>query len=318
MMTPTIGLDYARVDNNRVPDIEAVVGAGVSFAYIRGFQRLLKTDVPDITYKRDGDTLRQVGITVGAYFFPCWDESSPTPKAQVAAFKRAAPHTPGRDLPPALDIEFGDGLASKGLTRGPVLARMEQFVREIEDQFGCLPMIYSSWNQWWSLGAPAASYMNDCPLWIKTAYEVKVRSAPWQGPIKTPHLGVTAADPKGYARIPDTFKDSGWFIQQFQGDAKGFPGFSSTVDINRLNTSKQGPHIKWIQRRLGVAEDGIQGPKTSKALAYFQQANGVPVTGNLDAATLAALCWSPRRPAESWLLGVAPVDTSTDVESAGQ
>jgi len=53
--------------------------------------------------------------------------------------------------------------------------------------------------------------------------------------------------------------------------------------------------VKRIQRALGVKADGVVGPKTRRALKRFQRANGLPVTGRADDATLAALGLAPQQ-----------------------
>lgn len=298
-----LGLDWASVDGNKPPDFKKIRAAGVTFAYLRKYQQLATRGLVDPHYIRDADKAREAGLVVGAYLFPLCTSRATTPKAQVSAFKKGAAILPKVDLPPALDVEFPGGVDATGLTKREVVALLEQFVRELEDQFGCLPMIYTSYGQWYALGLPAARWVADCPLWIKTAYRLKARRPPDQVAPREPHLGVTADDPRSYHRYPDPFRDSGWFIQQFQGDALGFPGFTSTVDINRMNAAKRGtkgPHVRWIQRRLGVASDGVFGPITHGALRNFQVGANLKDTGSLDPATLAALCWAPRSPAESY------------------
>jgi peptidoglycan hydrolase-like protein with peptidoglycan-binding domain len=50
-----------------------------------------------------------------------------------------------------------------------------------------------------------------------------------------------------------------------------------------------------VQERLNAlgydvgTPDGSAGPRTAKALREFQQAQGIPVTGRVDAATTGAL-----------------------------
>jgi peptidoglycan hydrolase-like protein with peptidoglycan-binding domain len=47
--------------------------------------------------------------------------------------------------------------------------------------------------------------------------------------------------------------------------------------------------VKQIQRALGVRADGVMGPQTRRAVRRFQRANGLRVTGRVDAGTIAAL-----------------------------
>lgn len=95
---------------------------------------------------------------------------------------------------------------------------------------------------------------------------------------------------------PPTPKFAGatWHIHQFQGDAVGFPGFSSTVDIDRFNPLElgiSGGRVSWLQQRVGCAVDGSFGPATEMAVRAFQESHGLVVTGTMDVATFAALTW---------------------------
>jgi len=47
----------------------------------------------------------------------------------------------------------------------------------------------------------------------------------------------------------------------------------------------KGAVVVTIQRVVGIPGDGVYGPKTVKALRAWQARNGLPVTGNVDAAT---------------------------------
>jgi peptidoglycan hydrolase-like protein with peptidoglycan-binding domain len=101
------------------------------------------------------------------------------------------------------------------------------------------------------------------------------------------------------------------WIHQYQGDAKGFPGFSSTVDLNRFFPISQATHVrygektKWVQKKLNafflvtdgtsavpLVVDGDWGPKTERALREFQSVNGIPGTGVVDVRTFCALSWA--------------------------
>jgi peptidoglycan hydrolase-like protein with peptidoglycan-binding domain len=109
-----------------------------------------------------------------------------------------------------------------------------------------------------------------------------------------------------------------YIAHQYQGDALGVPGFSATVDVDRLATAvsgSSGGQILWAQHRLNaftqqgapsslpLIEDGDFGPRTEIALQMFQSAYGVQAAicnqsakglaqnGTLDLPTIVALCW---------------------------
>lgn len=56
-----------------------------------------------------------------------------------------------------------------------------------------------------------------------------------------------------------------------------------------LVQGSRGPDVALAQKAIGVPADGAFGPVTLAALKKWQAANGVPVTGKLDAATWARL-----------------------------
>ncbi len=81
-----------------------------------------------------------------------------------------------------------------------------------------------------------------------------------------------------------------------------------------LRQGQSGPEVKALQTALvgaGISlaggADGVFGPGTRAAVASFQSARGLPATGEVDAATLAALTPAaapPRTPAPAiWRSG---------------
>ena len=96
--------------------------------------------------------------------------------------------------------------------------------------------------------------------------------------------------------VPRPWGDAtNWWIHQYQGDALGLPGFTGTVDMNRFATTApgaRGDRVKWMQRRLGIAQSGAFDATTEAALRAFQATNGVAATGVVDLATFALLCWA--------------------------
>jgi hypothetical protein len=56
-----------------------------------------------------------------------------------------------------------------------------------------------------------------------------------------------------------------------------------------LKKGSRGPAVRALQRRLGIAADGVFGPKTKKAVKRFQRRKGLVVDGIAGPATLGAL-----------------------------
>ena len=64
--------------------------------------------------------------------------------------------------------------------------------------------------------------------------------------------------------------------------------------MNRFNTVARGAtgeRMKWIQRRLGVAESGTFDAATETALTALQHKNGLEEIPVFDPRTFAHLCW---------------------------
>jgi len=68
------------------------------------------------------------------------------------------------------------------------------------------------------------------------------------------------------------------------------------------------------QQALGVAADGIIGPKTRRAIRRFQRRHGLRVTGRLNPRTLAALGVTSSASADT----VAPGDVQAELEKIAQ
>jgi GH25 family lysozyme M1 (1,4-beta-N-acetylmuramidase) len=267
-----IGVDYASVDGNDRPDFVKAKAAGLRFAYVRGAWGTWT----DLDLVRDRDAAEAAGITLGAYLFLRFPEKghpSPTPGDQVAAFVRAYGKRRPGELPPALDIEFpGRGIVDTGMPLTNVLAWLETAYRAMVTAYPCT-MVYTSKRVWEEdLDNKPAGIVMDAPLWCKTPYLYGKNHA----------VALTSAgeyDDSKYTPVP--WHGSAW-IQQFQGDAVGFPGFTGTVDLNKFLPLFDGdyrdPKINWVharaggsveafQRKLGLLSDGVVGPQTFARLA---------------------------------------------------
>lgn len=56
-----------------------------------------------------------------------------------------------------------------------------------------------------------------------------------------------------------------------------------------LSVGSNGALVRVVQRMLNITADGIYGPQTKAAVANFQRHHHLPVTGRVDAKTLATL-----------------------------
>lgn len=300
-MKTILGTDYAAVDSNKPPNLVAAKKAGMEFAILRASYGVSKDD----TFQRDWKKLKIAGITRGAYLFPVMSKARP-PEPQILAFvqavKLAGGLDPGKDLPPVLDVEFSKGIKATGLTRLECLDWVLRAAVQLEDAFGCLPMIYTSARVWdgqdddsLDLNRVPTPALADCPLWL-ARYPYKTGIISHHAPDERDGLAVPAVP----AQLGDA---TDCFFHQYQGDAVGFPGFSSTVDLNRffplsMATAEKGSEkVKWIQRKLGVVADGAWGPLTERALRAFQMAKQIsapafPAPAVVDVCTFCALSWA--------------------------
>ncbi len=92
---------------------------------------------------------------------------------------------------------------------------------------------------------------------------------------------------------------------------------TQAVGERNLYWGSRGEDVRLVQQKLinwgylsGVA-DGIYGPKTFAAVQLFQRRNGLPVTGNVDAATFRALGFTPK------MGGAAAVNKTPATQSPG-
>lgn len=288
-MTDILGCDYASVDGNHAPDLARAWHAGIRFAILRG---AWGTWI-DPTLARDWSALGSAGMVRGAYLFlrlPAIGQPAPpsaTAQAQafLSALHRLGPRGP-LDLPPALDVELpGRGLVDTGLTAAQALAWVREAWHALLGGCGVPPLVYTSERVWREdLHDLAAPELADSPLWIKSPYYFKTRQ-PWEprrysarGPLPVPWRG----------------RSAGAWIHQISGDATGCPGFTSTVDGNRflpMRPGESGDRVRWVQRRLSVGETGTYDARTVEAVRAMQRRGGLEADGVIGPASFCAIAW---------------------------
>lgn len=287
-----LGIDIASVDGNKPIDWSAAKAAGCRYAILRGAY----ITQADPTWKHEADRARAAGITVGPYLFPVMAVGAPPPEEQVAAFSSAIGPLSSKDLPPALDVEFPGGIAKTQRSRTELLAWIRTAIAELKKACGVAPMIYTSDRVWDGedsdalnvdgLGVPVPEVL-ECPLWL-ARYPFKARI-----PAITESAQVDALP---LPPVPKAWGDSSnLWIHQYQGDALGLPGFSSTADLNRffdLSRGAKGERVRWLQRKLHLSDDGDFGDTTRDAVIAFQSAQQLTADGIVGPRTFAGLCWA--------------------------
>ena len=162
----------------------------------------------------------------------------------------------------------------------------------IKDALGVPPLLYTSQVYWIDpdgMNNLPAPELADCAAWWKY----------WPWPVRSPAVYDPAIVDKLAAPPTPPTVGTHWIIQQYQGDALGYPGFKSTTDMDRLHVQKQGDlneSVKWIQARLpGLTVDGNFGPKTTDAVKAFQALKKIAADGIVGLDTTQLLAWVPPR-----------------------
>jgi peptidoglycan hydrolase-like protein with peptidoglycan-binding domain len=191
-------------------------------------------------------------------------------------------------FPLALDVEG----ARRGLTPEQWLTWVIRAKRVIQGALGVPPLLYSSRTYWIDpdgMNNLPAPELADCTPWWKYY--------PW--PTKSPAVyDLAVVDALAPPPAPPPWGNA-WIIQQYAGDALGYPGCRSTVDTDRVHVQRQGDSndsVKWIQRRLpGLVVDGVFGPKTTEAVKTFQILKKISNDGIVGLDTTQLLAWSAPR-----------------------
>jgi lysozyme len=281
------GIDTASVAGNKNPDWTKAKAAGpIGFAIIRSNFGT----APDPVFARDWPRLKQVGLVRGAYLFlrfPRGNKPAPDPIAQAAAAIITIGALEEGDLPPTVDVEFpGKGRGETGMTVQECLDRVRAACAALRNHYGVPPIIYTSARVWRDdlRDAPAAD-LTDSPLWL-ARYFFKAGAAKRDA--------AAFADGARDPAVPPPWGDAGnWWIHQYQGNATQLPGFSTgKVDMNRFNVAfagARGGRVRWLQRRLGIAETGRFDAATADAVRGFQDDNDLVSDGFVGPRSFAYL-----------------------------
>ena len=283
-----LGIDCASADDAGTADwSKAIEGGPLRFAIVRGAYG----DVPDATFDRSWRALENRGgreartCSYGSRSADMPSRLTPTSRPSVSqarsvhsigrTFHRRSTSSsrPRRDGKERSNCRPG-ARVGRGRVAGPV-----RRIRHCTDDYTSARVWSEDLND-----VPAPDFL-ESPLWL---------AKPWPWAVRSKAQLDTAvfADGKLNPAVPSPWGNQ-WFIHQYQGDALGFPGFASTVDINRFRPilpGSVGDHVKWIQRHLGACESGVFDAATQGAVVAFQRANALTADGIAGPRTFALLC----------------------------
>lgn len=280
----TIGIDIASVDGNGTPNWDAAVTQGhLRFVGLRAVYGV----TADPWYPTYVNQLDARGIPHFPYLI--MTANLDTPEAQAHKTLDVIGTLNNHYFPLALDVEG----SRNGLSAAQWLDWVLRAYRVIKSALGVPPLLYTSqvyWEDPVGMNNLPAPELADCFGWWKY-YPWATRSQAVYDPAVVDKL---IAPP-----VPPPWGNA-WGIQQYAGDAIGYPGFKATVDTDRLHVQQQGntgDSVKWIQKRLpGLTVDGIFGPKTTDAVKTFQALKKVAADGIVGLDTSQLLSWVSPHP----------------------
>jgi hypothetical protein len=284
------GVDYAQVDGNPPPKLDDTRGH-LSFAIVRA---ALGT-FPDPTWKRDAQAFRDRGVPVGpfvALLYPQPGRVVPSPREQMLdAIDHIGPLGP-MDLCPWIDVEFGNGRAATGMTPQDALDYTLVAWRILNEHFGTCGIYASARVGHEDLARLPSVELQDAPKWLAKPY-IRPAHAP---AVLDPHVLAPTATQYG---VPPTFcvDAEDWDIQQYQGDAWGFPGFRQ-VDVNRWHICRPGElgrRVARYRKWLGLADGDVYDDAMGEAVVALQRANGFIDDGAIGPLTFARMWPRPAR-----------------------
>jgi len=277
----TIGIDIADSEGRGANWSTAKSAGHLRFAGLR----CAYGTAPDAGYKGYVQQLDVAGVPHFPYLFNRWGVGTPEAQAHAgleAAYGGVTPNW--HSFPLCIDVE-GD---RNGLSANEAYAWLLKIYTTVKASIGVEPLIYTSkvyWEDPAGMNNHPAPELSQCPGWIKF----------WPWPVRSPAV----YDPAVVDKLPPPPAPSFFEavpIEQYQGDALGYPGLLSTCDMDRIILVQQGTaggNVRWIQRRVGATVDGIFGPITKQKVAAFQASRGLAADGIVGLDTWQALAWVP-------------------------
>jgi lysozyme len=202
-----IGIDVSKYQLNI--DWEKVKDANARFAFVKASEG---ASLADRKFKRNWEAAHRSGIPVGAYHF-----FRPQRSAELQAgffVEQVGALRPG-DLPPVLDVEERDGVASEEVARKALI-----WLRSVEEALGVAPILYSGRN----------FYHEHLHGRLPERYRV------WVAHYRRPRTSIKHA--------------KGWLFWQYT-DQGELAGISTPVDLNRFGGSLEELHALCVPGKYG-------------------------------------------------------------------
>jgi hypothetical protein len=276
-----IGIDIASEDDNGTPNWQAAIQQGhLRFVGLRAVYGV----TADSWYPTYRTQLDAIGVPNFPYLI--MTANLDTPEAQANKLLDVVGTLNTHYFPAAIDVEG----SRNGLTPAKWLDWVTRAYNVIKKAIGVPPLIYTSQEYWIDPAGmdnlPAPQLADSLGWWKWWPYPVNSQA------VYNPTVVNQLAAPP----VPPPFGNQ-WGLQQYMGDALGYPGFKSTTDMDRVNQQAQGAHndtVKWIQKRLpGLVVDGIYGPLTTAAVKTFQASRKIAADGIVGLDTMQLLAWVP-------------------------
>ena len=141
---------------------------------------------------------------------------------------------------------------------------------------------YPSWYE--SMADLALLYVNGVS-WDRAKYKKVIGETDYKKAAAEIQKAGYASDPKYAEILVSVIEKNG--LAAFDGQPAPVP--KSTYPGYLIKKGSSGNIVRQIQQKLGVAADGIFGPKTETAVKNFQKANGLAADGIVGSKTWAKL-----------------------------
>lgn len=132
----------------------------VTFAFIKATEGSTHIDKQ---FVKNWEGVATTGIYAGAYHFFSFESSG---KDQAKHYMDVVKKRKGM-LPPVVDVEYYEGNDGKLPTVTEVRKELDDFLYEIEEHYGCKPIIYSTISVYEKY---LNEYYNSYPIWIRNTY----------------------------------------------------------------------------------------------------------------------------------------------------